>query len=332
VEDKVSKMKGLKTLVTDVAENAGKIAIKAGSSMVKLTTSVTEAGVVTVEKIKQVDLDKYKFTVEDVLTKVVRAPLVRINRTQFLEKELSNNYPREVVNLAVEKNPAFAGITREEIDEIAKHVINYETKRVTVISTAAGIPGGTTMAASIPIDITQYFGFTLRVMQKLAYLYGFSDFDLTENSISDEIMNQIIVFLGVMFGVQQAHVGIKIIAKATSEKASRSLAQKALTKTAYYPLIKKVALSVGIKMNKTIFANAVSKVVPVLGGGISGGITYFTFKPNAKRLQRTLKRLNLSDPEFYKHRESLESISEFEIMEEFTNSFAPEIQETVIDE
>lgn len=119
------------------------------------------------------------------------------------------------------------------------------------------------MAATVPADIIQYFGFMLRTLQKLAYLYGFSDFDLNDEEVSDETMNQLLIFLGVMFGVQGANAGVKKIAEAATQKVSRSLAQRALTKGTVYPIVKKIAQPVGIRMTKQVFANGVSKVVPV---------------------------------------------------------------------
>ena len=66
-----------------------------------------------------------------------------------------------------------------------------------------------------------------------------------------------------------------------------------------YPIVKQVARAVGIKMTKEIFAKGVSKVVPVVGGVVTGGLTFITFKPCALKLQKSFRRLNLSDPEFY---------------------------------
>lgn len=84
-------------------------------------------------------------------------------------------------------------------------------------------------------------------MQKLAYLYGFEDFELNEDAISDNTMNQIMIFLGVMFGVQGANAGVKKIAEAAAKKVSKSLAQKALTKGTVYPIVKKLLKQLGLR-------------------------------------------------------------------------------------
>lgn len=164
----------------------------------------------------------------------------------------------------------------------------------------AGIPGGFAMVATVPADVAQYFAYMIRVMQKLAYLYGFEDFELNEDTINDDTMNQIMIFLGVMFGVQGANAGVKKIADAAAKKVAKSLAQKTLTKGTVYPIIKKIAQAVGIKMTKQIFAESVSKVVPVIGGAVTGGLSYITFKPCAKKLKNSFKDLYLCDPLYFK--------------------------------
>lgn len=151
----------------------------------------------------------------------------------------------------------------------------------------------------MPADVIKYFGFLLRVIQKLAYLYEFQEFELSENSISDETMNQLLIFLGVMFGVNGANQGVKILAETTGNKVSKILAQKALTKTTFYPIVQKVAKTLGFKTTKDVFAKGVPKIVPVVGGAVSGGLTYLIFKPCAIKLKDNFKSLNLSDPKFY---------------------------------
>jgi len=50
------------------------------------------------------------------------------------------------------------------------------------------------MAATIPADIVQYYGYTLRAMQKLLYLYGFSEIESDEeNEFYNLIINGEIV-------------------------------------------------------------------------------------------------------------------------------------------
>ena len=255
-------------------------------------------------------------SVEDIIRNVVKLPITRINREKFLKKELRKYYSEEVVKLAISKNPACAGIETKRIDLIAKQVINYETRKVTSISFAAGVPGGFAMIATVPADISQYFCFMIRVMQKLAYLYGFEDFKLSEDDISDNTLDQILVFFGVMLGVQGANAAVKKIAGAAANKVAKSLAQKALTKTTIYPIVKKVATSVGIRMTKDIFAKSVSKTIPVLGGFISGGISYVSFKSCSIRLKNTFRELPIADPMFYRKKTDDNTNNELEVYDD----------------
>lgn len=237
--------------------------------------------------------------IQDILSTSIKIPGVKIDRAKFLTKELSPLFPKETVRKAIKLNPAQAGIPRETINTTAKQVINYETNKVSAVSFVAGIPGGLAMAATIPADIAQYFGFMLRVLQKLAYLYGFPEFEFGEDEITDGTMNQMLVFLGVMFGVQGANAAVKKVAETFSQKVAKSLAQKALTKGTIYPIVKKIATQLGFKMSKQIFANGVAKIVPVVGGVVTGGLTYATFKPSCKKLMNSFKELPISDPAYY---------------------------------
>ncbi len=245
-------------------------------------------------KIKEIDIKP-----EDIISQAMKVPGIKIDRTKFLRKELSGKYPEEIVEFAVANNPAAAGITKEEILPFAKAVINYETNKTTFASFATGIPGGAAMLGTIPADVLQYFGFMLRVLQELAYLYGFSEFELNENEIPVDTMNELLIFLGAMMGINEANAAIKALGDTVAKTMAKRLANKPLMQGAIYPLVKKVARFIGVRMTREIFATSVSKVVPVVGGVVSGGLTYASFKPCAIRLRKVFSELNLCDPETY---------------------------------
>lgn len=58
--------------------------------------------------------------------------------------------------------------------------------------------------------------------------------------------------------------------------------------TIYYPIIKQIAKWLGVSLTKNSFAKGVSKVIPFIGGAISGGLSLATFLPAAKRLHKKL--------------------------------------------
>ena len=308
--------KAIKTVNSiDVAKTAGKVKNSALAVKDKAVESVTNISI----------------TPEEIIAQAAKLPIARVDRSVFLRKELIKHYPEETVKLAIEKNPAYAGIDKYTINKIANQVIQYETNKVSGISFAAGLPGGAAMAATIPADIAQYFAFTLRAMQEIAYLYGFEEFNFENDSIDSNTMNEIMIFLGVMFGVQSANSGVKIIAQAATQKVSKTLANKALTKTTIYPIVKKVAQALGLRMTKQIFADGVSKVVPVIGGVAAGGLTYATFKPNCLRLKHSFWNLNLCDVEFYEKVKSgeIEIVPDDEIVEVSEDEILTELNEEV---
>ena len=149
-------------------------------------------------------------------------------------------------------------------------------------------------------DITSYFSFILRTVQELAYLYGFEQFNLNEDDVDSETMNFLLIFMGVMFGVQGAMGVLKKLADVLAKNIAKKLAQKSLTKGVVYPIVKKVALRVGIRMTKQIFADGVASAVPILGGALSGGLTFAMFKPGCMKLRKNLMSYNLCNPKYYK--------------------------------
>ena len=243
-------------------------------------------------------INKY-ITPEEIIAQVIKLPNVKVDRAAFLQKELIRYYPEETVKTAIEHNPAYAGIDKQGIDKIADQVIQYETNKVSGISFAAGLPGGFALAASIPADVIQYFAFTVKTIQEIAYLYGFDELDFADEEVDSYAMDQILIFLGAMYDVQGVDDSIKVIAEAAANKTSKALANEALTKTAIYPVVKRVAKELRSKIAKRIYVKSASKIVPVIGGAVSGGLTYATFKPNCKRLKRSLCDLELCDVGFY---------------------------------
>lgn len=236
--------------------------------------------------------------IEDIIVLAIKTPGVHITRANFLKKELFKNYPQEVIDKAIETTPAQAGIPSNEIDKIADEIIKFERNCVSGISVALGAPGGWAMAATIPADIVQYYGYTLRATQKLLYLYGFPEIDSDEEGLQldSQTVNQIILCLGVMNGVAGANNAIKGMAKALAVGVEKKLLNTALTKGTFYPLVKAIAKWFGVKMTKTIFAGFFKKAIPIVGGVVGGGITFFSFKPCCFRLKNVLQDTVLSNP------------------------------------
>lgn len=241
----------------------------------------------------------------DIILLALKVPGVKIDRAKFLQKELFKNHPQDVIDRAIETTPAQAGIASEEVDKIADEVIKFERNAVSGISVALGMPGGVAMAATIPADIAQYYGYMIRAAQKLLYLYGFPELDTSDEAIAldTETINSLTVCLGVMYGVANANNAIKAMAKALAGGVEKQLMKKELTKGAIYPIVRTVGKWFGVRMTKEIFAGFFKKAIPVVGGVVGGGITYASFKPCCYRLKDVLQDTMLSNP---KHESSEE--------------------------
>lgn len=292
--------KGIVSSAQKVAEKAGQaadfVAEKAidATSLSKKAISDGKALVV-----KQLDFNgDGQIGIDDIISLAIKVPGVHISRDSFLQKEFFKNHPQDIIDKAIATTPAQAGISAEEIDRIADEVIKYERNCVSGISVALGTPGGWAMAATIPADIIQYYGYTLRATQKLLYLYGFPEIDADGEGIQldTQTINTLIICLGVMNGVAGANNAIKAMAKALAVGVEKQLMKKALTKGAIYPLVKNVMKWFGVNLTKSIFAGAVKKAIPVVGGIIGGGITFATFKPCCLRLKHALEDTMLSNP------------------------------------
>ncbi len=189
----------------------------------------------------------------------------------------------------------------EKINKIAKASIDYETAKVSAISFVAGIPGGFAMFGTVPADLAQYFGHVLIILQKLIYLYGWQQLYDENNQMDDQTAAFLTLFTGIMFGVSGATSAITKISELAMEKASKSIAQKALTKGTIYPIVKKIATILGVRMTKDIFAKGVAKAFPIIGGFASGALTFATFNPMAEKLRKYLATLIFADSVFYEN-------------------------------
>lgn len=256
---------------------------------------------------------------EEVITKVVQIPGVKVNRKQFLAEQFASK--TDNLEAILDKGPIEAGIEREDIILLSKKLILARTSQSSIASFVAGIPGGLAMAATIPADILQFFGVALRLAQELSYLYGAQDLWVEEKIDDDKVKNQLILYCGVMFGVSGAVSGVRVLSTQLSKTALKKIPQKALTKTFWYPILKKIANFIGINLTKKTFAQGVSKAVPVIGGFISGGINFSSMMPMANRLNDTLDKatFNYSDEEFNKDIEIIINPDEYEVKEEKTS-------------
>ncbi|PEQ89353.1 bacteriochlorophyll 4-vinyl reductase [Bacillus sp. AFS006103] len=227
-------------------------------------------------------------SLEIILTNALKVPGVKVNRTEFLSKALHGSVSYNDLVVVLENGPIEAGVNINTLDKVAKSLIEKRTLQSSGASFAAGIPGGLAMAATIPADTLQFYGVSLRLAQELAYLFGYEDLWDDERIDGERVRGELTLFLGVMFGVGGTASALKVLSSKVAQQVLKKLPQKALMKTIYYPIIKKVAATIGVKITKKTFAQGISKAIPLIGGVISGGLTYASMKPMGTRLRNTL--------------------------------------------
>ncbi|CUO14059.1 TerB family tellurite resistance protein [Bacteroides finegoldii] len=224
---------------------------------------------------------------DSVMDKALSMPGVKVERENYLMEAFSNY---DGVEQLREGNARPIDVFDSDIVErVANGAIKGHLLKVTALSTAAGIPGGPVVVATVSGDLIQYYWHVLVLAQKLGYIYGWPDLLGENKQVNENTKNILTVFVGVMLGAQAANKLIGEIAKNISTQIAKRLSQKALTKTVYYPVIKQVAKWIGVKLTKDMFAKGVSKAVPIIGGMTSGMLTFVTFKPMANKLQKELR-------------------------------------------
>ena len=271
--------------------------------------------------VKVVDNNEMKtitseIAIETIIANSIKIPGVKVDRQKFLAelfvKETNN------IQLILDEGPVAAGIEENKLRRIAEKLILERTGEASIKSFMLGIPGGVIAAATIPADILQFYGMTLKLAQELTYLYGAKDLWVDGQVDEEMIRNNLILYCGVMFGVSGAGECVRVLTTQIAKTTLKKLPQKALTKTLWYPIIKKVGKAIGVKITKSTVAKGASKVVPVVGGVIAGALTFVSMKPMAERLVIVLNQANFhyNDEEINKDIQTMEAIDTGELPQE----------------
>ncbi len=211
---------------------------------------VQNAGKAAVDKVKNFDVNDYNLDVQSTIPKVLAVSANIIDREEFLKDSIGEYVSEETLEKAIATSTKEAGVRRKLLDMVADQAMSSEVNKASGVSMATG-----STWATLPADIVQYFSFVIRIVQKLAYLYGHADFNLkTEEGeeFPEESLTELTRLIGIMFD-------------AGDEEGA-----------------------VGSKMGKLTLAKGVAAPIPIVGGVLSGGMTYATLKPYANRLKNTL--------------------------------------------
>jgi hypothetical protein len=207
---------------------------------------------------------------------VAKLPIVRVDREAFLRKHFGDS-PH--IHVILEKGPQ-AVYSVESLRDKASSIIKSSAAKSSAASFATGLPSNpAVMVAAGGADVAQ----------QIAYLFGEDAlFDDGVGQLSEQAQIRVIAYLGAMFGAAGAAGLVVETSKAAGASMGKKVAQQALTKTAWYPLLKRVGALVGRQVTKVTIEKTITKAVPVIGGVISGGLTYATFRPMGNRLADTL--------------------------------------------
>ena len=225
------------------------------------------------------------FDFDEVLAVAVKAPMIKIDRAEFLKNNFSREVEPKMVDKIVQTSPIKAGVSEHILKKIASECIKNETYNVSALSFGTGFGG----LIGIPADLAQYLVHVLRISQKLAYIYGYPSMISIDGGMDDATKNIILLFIGMMYGVKGTEKVIANLSVTLAEQIAKNISREALTKTAWYPLLKEICKQVGIKVTKDTLGKAATKVFQVIGGVVSAGFSYYCFGKGAERLHKTLR-------------------------------------------
>ena len=227
---------------------------------------------------------------DEVIAQAIRLPGTSVNRADFLTEVLRGKFAPVIVHAACQTTPAKAGLTDRQIEKIAKKSLGKDGRRTTALSFAAGIPGGVAGAVTIPADLVQFYGYLIRAIQKLTYLYGWRDLAHIEAGVPDRAASgALVVMLGVMAGNEQANAVLARLARLRAAGASDQTLRTVFTEQALADDLRRISDDLTMRMAKRLGGQVAGKAIPIVGGIVSGVITGSGFDEMAKRLLKQLK-------------------------------------------
>ena len=223
---------------------------------------------------------------------VAKTPLVKVDREQFLRQQFANSpYLKQILLQGPQ-----SVYKPKVLEKKARAIVRGNTNKTSAVSFATGLPANPfVMVPAAGADVAQYFGFALHMAQQIAYLFGEDELFTNGGELTEEAKVRVIAYLGVMFGAAGASSLITQTSKVVGQNVGKKVAGQALTKTTWYPLVKKIGALLGQKITKKTVEKTISKAVPLLGGVVSGGLTFATFRSMGFRLTDEFVKLVTGD-------------------------------------
>lgn len=230
-------------------------------------------------------------TFDEVVAQAIRLPGTSVNRASYLSDVIGAKHVPLIVRASIETTPLQAGLTPRQIEKIAKKSLGRDGRRTTALSFAAGIPGGVAGAVTIPADLVQFYGYLIRAIQKLSYLYGWRDLiHIDANQTDVATTAAIIIMLGVMAGVERADSALARLARLRTSGADDARLRTALAARAMQEEVDVISDELTRRMARRLTGQVAGKAIPLVGGIVSGIVTGSGFDEMSKRLLTQLKR------------------------------------------
>jgi hypothetical protein len=242
-------------------------------------TETNEEALPTLEASKEKESMWFTF-----LRTVMKIPGVRVNRSAFLDKEFSKHLDATVLERVQAEGTSRAGVDLAIMDKVADSVIAAHSTMVTATSFAAGLPGGLALLGTIPADMAQYYFHLIVTAQKLAYIYGWPEFDDTSD---DVFLSATTLLLGTMFGEAEATGAIKTVVAVVTREGLKKLTAPVFMFSSVASVYIRLVPYLGGRLSLHLAKN-IGKIVPVIGGVVSGSISLVTFLQMATKLKKAL--------------------------------------------
>lgn len=220
-----------------------------------------------------------------ILKAALRMPGIKVGRESFLRKELTPFMPADYINAVISGRGRIPADVR---DKIVDGCIKYQLTLACGISAAASVPGGLSLLASVPADVAQYYAQVIILIQKLLYLYGWEDLRDSKGQFTDGTLGVLTLWIAVMMGNSAAINAVRGALEGLTTQAMTRLPEMVFRHSATHTLVKEIAQRLGKEITKKNVAQVSSKIIPLIGAPIGASITYFTFKPMARRLKKQL--------------------------------------------
>lgn len=234
--------------------------------------------------------DNGGFSFERVLEKALQTPWVRVDRKAFLLKQADGRARTDQDRVKLLSGGLSPFFTEAELVEMGRSCVLEAARNSTAVSVASGLPGGILGSATgLTVDTLQTLLYAIRISQELAILYGYQIFDgASDGGVSADERDRIILFLGALFGVDQAASAARLATKELAADVLARLPRGPQARSFRDPVLARILALFQVKFTKAAIARGAAKAVPIIGAVGVGGFNYASMRYSGFRLNEEL--------------------------------------------